>query len=301
VNFRQLEFFLAVARTGSLTAAALELKVAQPTLTKSIHGLEQELGVKLFHRLPRGVQPTEYGDSLARHARQIQLQLREARSEIDGRREGDTGVVTIGAGPAWVRRHLPLAIARTMASRPRLSVRVVGGFDEALLRALRRGELDFVVAELPDSGASADLEVSPLAVDALTICAGARHPLAGERNVAVARLLDFPWILPSGPTRMRQRLEALFTTRGLPAPKPIVEADSMTFLLSLLRHSNGISYITEMTLRRPEGLEIKPLDVPELRVMREAGIVRRRMSWLAPSTEAVISELRAVCALEPNN
>lgn len=301
MNIRQLDYFLAVARSGSLTAAALELKVAQPTLTKSLHGLEQEMGVRLFERLPRGVQLTEYGESLARHARQVQLQLREAKVELDGLRAGDSGVVSIGAGPAWERRHLPLAVARATATRPRLAVRVIGGFDEALLRALRRGELDFVVAELPAPGTAGDLEITPLAADALTVCARREHPLARQREVTIEQLLEFPWVLPSGPTRVRQRLAALFTTRGLSPPRPSVETDSMSFLLALLRNSDAVTYTTELTLRLPESLGLGELDVPEFKLTREAGVIRRRMSWLAPATEAVIAELKALCAIEPNN
>ena len=301
MDLRQLEYFLVTADRRNITAAAAQLNVAQPTLTKSIKLLEQELGVALFERLPRGVQLTDYGESLARHAKQVRLQLREAQSELAGLKEGDTGLVAIGAGPAWVRRYLPLAVARIMASRPKVDVRVVGGFDEALLRALRRGELDLVVAELPEQRSATDLEIMPIASDILAVCASTRHPLAGQKDVPVRRLLDFPWILPAGPTRVRRRLDALFTTCGLTPPEPVVEADSMAFLLTLLRNSEAISYTTEMTLRLPEGDGLGLLDVPELRVVREAGIIRRRMSWLSPAAEAVVNELKALCADEPYN
>ena len=101
VNFRQLDYFLAVARTGSFTAAAVALKVAQPTLTKSIRGLEQELGVTLFDRLPRGAALTAAGAALRRHAERVGVQMRDAAEELRSIGGGAGGLVSIGAGPAW--------------------------------------------------------------------------------------------------------------------------------------------------------------------------------------------------------
>lgn len=157
MDLRRLEYFLSVAKHLSITAAAAELGLAQPTLTKSIRLLEEELGVSLFERLPRGVDLTEFGRSLLRHAQAMHVQARDALNEIEGLRGGTIGMVTIGAGPSWLRRHLPRAVARTLSRNPSLRVRIDGGFDDALLRALRHGEVDFVVSELPSPDRSADL------------------------------------------------------------------------------------------------------------------------------------------------
>ena len=75
IDLRELEYFLAIAERRSFTAAAAELNITQPALTKSIRLLEDELGVQLFRRLPRGVELTPYGASLARHARAVRVQV----------------------------------------------------------------------------------------------------------------------------------------------------------------------------------------------------------------------------------
>lgn len=167
MDLRQLEYFLKVAQRRSITAAAADLGIAQPTLTKSIKLLEQELGVSLFERLPRGVEPTAFGHSLLRHAQAVQVQVEDALKEIGGLRGGATGDVSIGAGPAWLRRHLPLAVSRALSANPGIRVRIEGGIDEALLRALRQGELDFVVAELPSPDRAESLAITPLTSDEL--------------------------------------------------------------------------------------------------------------------------------------
>lgn len=137
MNFRQLDYFLTVARMGSFTAAALALQVAQPTLTKSVRMLEEELGVKLFERLPRGVAVTPSGVVLRRHAERVGVQVKDAVDELRALDSGAGGRVTIGAGASWLRRLLPDAVARAVSCNPSMRVSVVGGFDDVLLKGLR--------------------------------------------------------------------------------------------------------------------------------------------------------------------
>src|SRR3990170_2274189 len=99
MNIRQLEYFLTIADCRSMTLAATLLGIAQPTLTKTVRALELELGVKLFERMPRGVELTPYGQSLLRHAEAIRVQFSDARSQIEALRGGKYGTVVIGAGP----------------------------------------------------------------------------------------------------------------------------------------------------------------------------------------------------------
>ena len=79
----------------------------------------------------------------------MHVQLKDAGDEIAALRNGTFGIVRIGAGPTWLRRHLPVALAKVIAKHPDIRVQVDGSFDETLFRALRQSELDFVVAEIP--------------------------------------------------------------------------------------------------------------------------------------------------------
>ena len=155
----------------------------------------------------------------------MHVQVEDALKEIEGLRGGAIGIVKIGAGPAWLRRHLPAAISRSLADNPGIQVRVEGGFDDALLRSLRKGELDFAVAELPSDHRASDLSVLALTSDTLGVCCRAGHPLATGAPVAMHRLLDFPWIMPPRGTRAQRRLRALFVTSDLVAPEPVVETE----------------------------------------------------------------------------
>jgi DNA-binding transcriptional LysR family regulator len=300
MDIRQLQYFLKIVECGSLTTAAAQLGIAQPTLTKSIRSLERQLGVELFRRLPRGVEPTAAGLRLAEHGRLADLQLRDALRAIGSLETEPTGVVTIGAGPAWLRRLLPEAVSLAIGKHSALNVRVVGGFDDALLKDLRAGALDFVVAEIPEARTAADLSATRLVQDDLGIAARAGHPLA-KRACRLADLLDYPWVMPPLSTRARRRLDALFVAAGLPAPEVRIETASMAFLLEALRGGDLLTLTVSTTLLAAGGGGLAWLDVAEVKATREAGILMRRGGWLSPAMRAVIDELTAICALNPRN
>jgi LysR family transcriptional regulator of gallate degradation len=301
MDLRQLEYFLRVAQRKNISTAAAELNITQPTLTKSIKLLEEELGVKLFDRLPRGVALTSFGLTLLRHAEAVHVQVKDAGNEITALRSGTFGSVVIGAGPAWLRRHLPLAVARVIAKHPAIHIQIDGSFDETLLRALRQGELDFVVAEIPSPEDQQDLDVVRLTSDTLGVCCRAGHPLASRRKLTMRDLLKYPWVKPPRVTRAQRRLNALFVANDLPPPKGAVESGSQALLLNVVRQSDALTFMVSKTLQTREGEGLMMLKVPGLTVSREAGIVTRRGGWLSPAALHVIEELKEICSAEPEN
>jgi LysR family transcriptional regulator of gallate degradation len=299
MDLRQLEYFRRVAERRNISIAAAELNITQPSLTKSIKLLEKELGVRLFDRLARGVELTDYGQTLLRHAEAVHVQMTDATAELAAQRSGSFGAVSVGAGPAWLRRHLPLAVARTVARYPGIRVKIGGGFDEELFRSLRRGEFDFVVAELPDDRRG--LEVRPLASDELGVCCRADHPLAGRRRPAAHDLLSYPWVLLPRTTRAQRRLAALFAAQDLAPPQTVVETSSHAFLLNMVRHSDALTFTVSRTVDIEEGAGLVMLNVPRLKVRREAGVVLRRGGWLSPAAEHLIASLTAISRADPRN
>ncbi len=301
MRLRQLEYFLAVAKAHSLTLAAAELGVAQPTLTKSIRALEAELGVKLFRRQPRGVELTSYGQSLLRHAQTLNVQISDAVKELRSLQEGMAGSVAIGAGPAWLRRLLPLAVARTVKRNPAIRVRVDGGFDDVLLKALSRGEVDLVVAEVPSPEHAKDYKVIPLTSDRLGIACRTGHPLTRMKRVTLSDLLDYPWSMPPLSTRTTRRLSALFIAADLAPPEIAIETESMAFLIQAVLNSDAITLTVASTIAMPEAKGLRLVSVAGLEPSREAGVVLRKDGFLSPAAEAIVEELKSICALEPTN
>ncbi|MBI1777439.1 MAG: LysR family transcriptional regulator [Proteobacteria bacterium] len=294
MELRQLLQVLSVAEHRSIGKAAAALGLTQPALSKSIRRLEHELGVTLFERQPRGVTPTEFGEILLRHAKLMQVELREVRGEIEALRGGYAGSVVVGAGPSWLSRFLPLAVSRLLAKRPGVRVRVWGGFDDMLLRQLRQGDLDVVVAALPERP-SPDLTWRPLTVDDLRVCARREHPLARRRRIALAQLQQQSWVLPRREVLARQRLDAIFLDKGLAPPNVLIESDSISFILETVRLTDCLGFVTSQAVStdRVQGLTL--LDVPDALSKRIAGVVHRARGSLSGGARLLIAELETIC------
>jgi LysR family transcriptional regulator, carnitine catabolism transcriptional activator len=122
---RKLGYFLATVDEGSVTRAAERLLVAQPSLSQTLRALERELGVELFHRVGRGVEPTAAGHALVGPARQVLRAANEARDAVGGVIELKAGTVELAALATLAVDPLAALIGRFRERYPGISVRVV--------------------------------------------------------------------------------------------------------------------------------------------------------------------------------
>jgi len=295
MDLSQVRYFNAVARYGSFSAAARALGITQPGLTKAVRRLEASLDCTLFVRLPRGVELTQQGEALLRHASLLDVQLQDARKEVRALAGGAVGELRIGAGPSWLSRALPRIIAELTAEYPRLSFRVVGGYNGPLMEALRSGDLDLVVSALPDHS-PAGLQAIPLTSDTISVVAHRSHPLRVNRRPQPSNTLAYPWVLPGRDVLLRSRLEALFRVAGLEPPPAKIETDSISFIAAVLRNSNMLSFATSQVL--PSEMDgVLPLRIPGLTMTRSAGILFRSTAGITPAARAFIEAIKKL-ALE---
>jgi DNA-binding transcriptional LysR family regulator len=289
VDLSQLRYFNAVAQHGSFSSAAKALGISQPGLTKAVRRLEASLECSLFDRLPRGVALTPQGQTLLRHANQLNVQLHDAREEVRALGRGAIGQLRIGAGPSWLTRGLPKIIARMAAEYPRLSFHVVSGFNSSLMESLRSGDLDLVLSALPEHSPPG-LQAVPLTRDTMSVVARRDHPLCERRRPQPSSTLAYPWVLPGRHVLSRLRLEALFRVAGIDPPTATIEADSMSFIAGVLRDSDMLSFATSQIIRS-EMDGIAPLMVPGLSTTRSAGILFRSSAGVMPATRAFIAAI----------
>ncbi|RFC63206.1 LysR family transcriptional regulator [Mesorhizobium denitrificans] len=289
-----LSHFLAVVKHGGIGKAATVLGVAQPAVTKSIQRLEERCGASLFERLPRGMRLTAVGEALVRHAQLIEMEYRNAEVEIAALIGGQRGTINVGAGPTWLRRYLPRAIARLHATQPNVVVRVHTGTHDLLIPALREGHLDLVLSALRPQDFLVDDEITheSLVQDALVLIAREEHPLARRNGFEPAELLDFPWIVPLSDIQNRDILKATFRRLGLPKPKPAVEAASVTITLSLLREADYLCFQAAHYLFSPEAAGLVKLDMSTFSWQRDAGVSYRNTGTMISATRLLLDELR---------
>lgn len=298
MDYRQIALFIAAAERLNLSQAAEAMGVTQPGLSKSLHKLQVELGVRLFMRRGRGIELTEAGRALLTHGRQVEAQLANARADLAGIASGVLGHARVGAGPAWISRHLPGAIGAVLATHPRLRFTVEAGYVERLVGRLRQGELDVVVGALPQNRVDPDLRFERLASNTIGVVGRADHPLLHRLDRTLADYEAFPWALPNRAELLRQRLDRVFRRAGLGEPYVAVGSDSLSLLLATLRLSDCLGLVTTQTLQQNEANGIVAIDHEALRFSREAGLISRRHVGFSPVVQLLTTELRRVAARE---
>jgi DNA-binding transcriptional LysR family regulator len=142
--------FLAVAATGNFVGAAERLHVTQSTVSSRIHGLETQLGTRLFRRGRSGAELTPAGQRFMRHAKSLVRTLEQARQEV-GLPSGFRGMLTLGGRSALWHGFLPSWVRWMREAIPDLALRLEVGFEEAIMQDLVQGSVDIGVMYTPES------------------------------------------------------------------------------------------------------------------------------------------------------
>jgi DNA-binding transcriptional LysR family regulator len=294
LKLRQLAFIVRLHDERNLARAAAGMGFAQPHASKLLRQLETSLGVKLFERHARGVEPTGYGEILVRHARQAVSALGTAREEIAALKSGLSGKTTIGTIVDPGTKLVPAAINRMKQRYPGVLICVEIDPSKQLVQRLLEGHFDLVVGRVLDPTLASDLLYEPLAPDEPhAIIASATHPLAGRKGLQLEDLIDLPWILPPPGSLVRDRFLALCAQRGLSLPTNIVETLALPAITSLLQHSNMVVPLPEGVVRPYCDAAILSVLVRDIPLGVGAfGLITRRNHPLSPGAQLMLNTLR---------
>ena len=293
MRLTQIRDVLAVMESGSVRGAARKLGVSQPTVTKSIRGLEAELHAQLFGRNARGLVPTPAGRAFLARAKVAFSELQKAEEEVATAGDPRAGSVAFGSGPISVALVVPQAVARFKQQYPEARVRIVEGLASRLLHAVKDETLDFTLGMRPSTPLDPSLRFRPLFRTELVVAARKDHPLIRARNLRA--LAGERWIststlgLPGGP------VERLFKSAGLPVPRAAVECESYNSVVALMAQTD---MLVVMQRRMLEGPEVRPylrsIDIEESLPVQTAGLFTRADT---PLTKTAAAMARAAIAV----
>lgn len=209
-----LSAFLAVADSGSFTAAAERLFLTQPAISKRIAQLEQQLGARLFDRIGRQVYLTEAGHALLPRARQVIRDLDDMSRAISGLSGEVSGTLRIGTSHHIGLHRLPPVLRQFSRAFPKVQLDIHFIDSEEAWEGVLHGDLELGVVTLPPI---ADDRVYSEAIwnDPLVFMAAPEHALAAEQHVNLEMLTQYAALLPSPVTFTRRIVEALFREQSL--------------------------------------------------------------------------------------
>ncbi|SDT71264.1 LysR family transcriptional regulator [Jiangella sp. DSM 45060] len=180
LDLTRLRVLVAVAREGSVTAAADALHYAQPSVSHHLARLEAEVGLPLTQRAGRGVRLTEAGELLARRAEEILGQVEAAETELSAHAGLRTGRVRLAAFPSALATLVPTAAARFAAAHPDVELALTEAEPPAALTALRTGAVDVAVVFAHGPLEERGVTVEPLLTEPLYLVTPADDAPAGD-------------------------------------------------------------------------------------------------------------------------
>jgi DNA-binding transcriptional LysR family regulator len=243
MDLLSLRYFRAVARHQHISRAAEELRVAQPSVSRTILRLESELGVPLFDRKGRRIRLNEHGAAFL-------VRVERALAELDDARREMADAAGTGPGRVAVAAETLLQLAGVLAAfrahRPGVGVRLFQASVDAMRLHLRSAEVDFALASQPLAGPG--LRSVELAREEVLLAVPPGHPLAFRERVAVADLAGEEFVSTRTGHWQRTLLERLFAREGL-TPRVVCEGDEAAATPELIRGGLGIGLMPAVARR----------------------------------------------------
>ncbi|RQH02172.1 LysR family transcriptional regulator [Paraburkholderia dinghuensis] len=291
---RQLLLLVALAEEGNIHRAAQVLNMTQPAASKLLKDLEDVLEVELFERLPRGMRPTWYGESMIRHARMVLANLGQAYDEISAIKAGLFGQVGVGAITSPGIALLPQAVSYVKQAHPNLNVSLEIDTSPVLMDRLAQGKLDMVVARLNADHDKAMYRYEPLSDEPVCALVRCNHPLLSIPGLTLRDVDSAGWIVPPAGSVLRHRFDLMFQEKGLAPPINLIETSSQLFITKMLEQSDTIAVLSTAVGQYYASHGVAALLPLEMQCNMDAfGIITRRDQLPSPGARAMMRALQS--------
>jgi DNA-binding transcriptional LysR family regulator len=299
ISSRQIALLNALAELGNLRKAATAIHTTQPAASLLLQQLEERLGVQLFERLPRGMQPTAFGEVMIRYARGALHEFEYAEAQLAELARGATGMVRIGTVMGPVPTLLTRGLLAFKAAHPKVRIALDVGTSDELLPALIRGDFDVVLGRLPDQldGQGLDIQLFEQG-ERMRIIARPQHPFAqrsvpARTSLTLAELAPLTWILHPIGSPMRRQVENALQAAQLIEPLDIIETRSILATTAMLESSDMIAVVPNDVAQhyaRYGMVAILPVELPL--TMANLGLLTSKARPISAALRALLTFLK---------
>lgn len=276
MKLNALRDFMVVAERGSLRAAARQLDVAQPAITRSIQELEKELGVVLFERRAKGVTLTPMGEAFLRRSKAVHSELQRAQDELDQMRGEIHGRIRVALSGVAHMALLPNAMTSFRQRYSRVKLDIIDGLLPSVESELKDGTVDCYIGPTMDE-VSNDLDAEKLFESQCVIVGRQGHPLS--HATSLRDLADAQWVTTSITHRAETELAPIFARYGLRAPKLVLQGHSALTFLFAVAYSDLLMMLPEQWTQTPmfrQALQripvVEKLPSPPICIVRRIGL-----------------------------
>jgi DNA-binding transcriptional LysR family regulator len=237
---------LAIVEEGSISRAADKLSLAVAAASRRVSDLEEQLGAKLFKRVPHGVEITESGHKLLQYVRQIDNLIDRLEGDAQALNHGLDGRIIIGAPKAVVIQFLAREIGGIQRKYPGISLRIVEENSKIVQQLLRDKVIDVGIYE--KKSGFLDLPKFPYKEDRLVLVYSRPHFQFSTEPVGVDEILDLPVVSLGKGSAVLAAVERAYRSRGRQFPSNFVVSGFDT-MLAMVRHGLGVGLMPPDVLR----------------------------------------------------
>ena len=293
LSLRQVRYFLAVAETEKISAAATELGISQSAITLSIKELENQLGVTLFERRTGGMALTREGQNFIAHARNIEAAVAGAVADMHPDRTDVDGSVRFGVTNAGAGYFVVPPLARYRRAFPNVEITMIERDREELEDSVLDGTVDLALILTSNISNRPDLEHRSLFQSPRGLWVSNAHPLATKEPLTMADVVEHPFVLYLIDEADRSAREYL-SAAGL-EPKTVFETSSLEAVRSMVATGQGVTILSRL-LYRPWSLDGGRLEwrpIADAPPPMEIGLVWRKGHAFTPAEARLVEYLDA--------
>lgn len=284
---RQLRAFCYAAQTGSISKAAAQLQLSQPSISLQIQALERELGVQVFERRGPRIQLTPAGSVLLEIAQPLIHGIEHLSTEFHARLgDADNGFLDIAAGESTLLYILPEVTKRFSDDYPHVTVRLHNVTGQDGMEKLRADEVEFAVGSMLD--VPEDMQYYPIFNYTPTLITPPEHPLSQLEQIGLADIGRYGLILPPRHLATWRVVDLVFQQHEVPY-RVHMEAGGWEVIKRYVAMDLGISIVTSICLRDDDPLFTYPLSsyFPD----RSYGVVIRKGKFISPQAKCFLQTL----------
>lgn len=295
LKLRHMEIVLAVVESGSMAKAGAKLAISQPAISRAIAEMEHTLGVPIFDRNPKGVEPTHYGRALLKRGIAAFDEISQAVRDIDFLADPTIGELWIGTAPGLAEGIAFAVIDRLSRQYPRVVIHLVPGGLHIQHDALRARRIEFGFAGTAAPGGADDIEAETLYEEPLIVVAGLENPWTRRRKIKLAELVDEPWTWPGAGTVIDSLVIDAFRANGVEPPRARIHAEAYSLRIRLAATGRFLAIVPASIMRfpgMPGSIKALPIGLPTTR--RKISIVTLRNRTLSPLAQLFIQCAREI-------
>ena len=288
MELRHLRYFVSVAEAASVSKAAARVHISQPALSRQIHDLEAELGVRLFDRIGRRIQLTAHGEDLLAHSRDLLARAATIAERARALCGGKVGLLRIGATPQAMQSIVAGVLTRFLRRWPGIEIRLTEEGGVRLVDLVERGDLHVALTGVPIGGALESRALFPIRL--LAVCSN-RPRWSRRRVIELGEICaGEPLLLLRRDFGTRQMFDAACRIAHL-EPRVLLESREPHSLVALAVAGHGVAVVPSTVLFASPRVKVLPLVQEGRSLGTWGGVIWDRRRSLPSYATAFIDEL----------